>query len=844
MKKQFTNRSRLGARALRLACCTAFIPALMLGSERALGQAGADARDPHPAPPHMQDVKLPAPPLVERTLAAGPRANSTHESQRSPAAQPPAEKLPAGLRYMPAIDHDRLDYDQRDDALWVHGANWKASFTRDGATFIPFFGSKAPRDFPVSFRVESARRGAAAIALSAPEGVQRAGDRVELDRGALVERYDLSPSQLEQSFVFAHVPEADGDLVVRLRVDTELVAHAAADGVDLANELGRVHYGGAKVVDAAGRERTLESRIDAGAIELSVPADFVRGATLPITIDPVILVFGVDETGYNDYAPDIAFDALSDNYIIVYEEEYSATDHDVYAMLISGSTNVVAQAYIDSSTQDWREPSVADNALNSEYLVAASVTVPLSSGWNIFGRTIHANNLVQGAVFQINESLGYDMFHPVVGGDGTYAAPVYYLVAFQRNYASDDTDILARLVAPGGTNVGSTIYISNSSGTLDYTPHISKSDGNPPSGSQEWTVVWSRVKTPSDWDVYGAQLFWDGTVTAGPYAIDTSTNDDRDVHVSPVLDGTANFIERPHMLTLTRNNGDIVYSVWRGANYITSGYLSDLEQDGYAGELQWSSAVETDGHKFAIAYTESYQGTSDMDTWLTTVELAGTQVVPSEVHQMLGFTSYIESAPAIASRHSGGGGEWDFWVTWQTLVPPSYSGDIDAAVYSAPVFTSICNPGIDATPCPCGNAPLAYHGCENSASTGGAVLAGTGAASTDTVTLTASGMLPHATAVFLQGTTYLGWQGGVSFGDGVRCIGGTLVRLATKAASSGIAIFPGAGDASIKQTSSAHGNPIGAGVQRFYQTYYRDPANFACAGGATFNITNGIVIDW
>ena len=839
MKKQFTNRrGSLGAPALRLACCAV----LALTSDRALAQSSVDAKDPHPAPPHMEAAKLPAPPPVERTLAAEPRAV---RADAAPARRTPAPKLPAAMRHLPPIDRNRLDYDERDGALWVHGANWKASFTREGSTFIPFFGSKAPRNFPISFRVESARRGAAAIALSAPHELARTGDRIDLDRGGLVERYDFSPAELEQSFVFAHVPEAEGDLSLRLHVESELEAHAVADGIDFSNELGRVHYGGARVVDAAGRELALEGRLEGGAIELSVPGGFLAGATLPLTIDPVLLVFAVDHTSYNDFAPDIAFDAQSDNYIIVYEEEASATDHDVYAMLISGSTNLVAQGYIDFTTQNWNEPSVADNALNSEFLVAASVSVPLSSGWNIFGRTVHASNLVQGAVFQINESLGYDMFHPVVGGDGTYAPPVYYLVAFQRNYASDDTDILARLVAPGGTNVGSTIYISNSSGTLDYTPEISKSDGAAPSGSQEWSVVWSRVKTPSDWDVYGAQLFWDGTVTAGPYAIDTSTNDDRDVHVSSVLDGggTSGFIQRPHMLTLTRNNGDIVYSVWRGANYMTSGYLSDLEQDGYAGEIQWSSAVETDGHKFAIAYTESYQGTSDMDTWLTTVELAGSQVVPSEIHQSLGYTSDIESSPAIASRHSGGGGEWDFWVTWQTLVLPSYSGDIDAAVYTAPVFTSICNPGIDATACPCGNTPLNYHGCNNSANTGGAVLTGTGAASADAVTLTASGMLANAPCIFLQGTTYLGWYGGASFGDGVRCIGGTLVRLATKIASSGVATFPGPGDASIEQTSGAHGNPIGSGSQRFYQTYYRDPANFACAG-ATFNITNGIVIDW
>jgi hypothetical protein len=98
--------------------------------------------------------------------------------------------------------------------------------------------------------------------------------------------------------------------------------------------------------------------------------------------------------------------------------------------------------------------------------------------------------------------------------------------------------------------------------------------------------------------------------------------------------------------------------------------------------------------------------------------------------------------------------------------------------------------------------------------------------------------------VFWQGTSYLGWYGGLQFGDGVRCIGGSLLRIAVKTASGGTAIFPAAGDASIKTTSSAHGAPISIGSQRFYQATYRDPApSYGCAAD-TFNSTNGMIIDW
>jgi hypothetical protein len=790
----------------------------------------------------IQDVKTPAPaaPLRELLPEGAARAAS---AMPSPAA--PQAKLPAAARAH-AFDREELHYDERDGAIWVRGTNWKASFTRDAATFIPLFGAKAPQNYPITFTLDGAERGDAPVALVSAHPAERTGARVDIDRGGLVERYDMAPDHLEQSFVFESLPAAAGDLVVRLNVETELAMRPdGSGGIDFSNDLGRVHYGGAKVFDAAGREEALVGVLEDGRYELRVSESFLAGATFPVVVDPVLLVFTVDDSGDHDYDPDVAFDALSNRYIVVYEEEASATDHDVYTRIFNGSGTLLSGAYVDVTTQDWREPSVANNALNSEFLVAASVKPQAGALWRISGRTVKPSTHALGAVTQISENIGYDMFHPTVGGDGTFTAPVYYLVVYQRNFSSSDTDVHARLVAPGGANVGAPVYIDDTGGTLDFLPQVSKSDGAAPSTTQEWSVVWSRVKNANDWDVYGAQLSWDASILDAPYAIDTSTNDDRDVEVSSILDGgNSNFVRRPHMVVLTRGY-DVVYSVFRGAAYVTSGNLSDLEQNGLQSEIQWLPVVETDGHKFAIAYTESYQGTSDMDTWITTVELAGNEVIPSEIHQQLGYTTYIESAPALASRHGGGGGEWDFWAVWQTLVPPSYEGDIDAAVFSAPVFTSICNPEVDAIACPCGNSPAVYgRGCENSAGTGGAHLAGVGAASADTVVLTASSMLPSVTTVFLQGTSYLGWQGGAPFGDGVRCIGGQILRLAIKQSSGGTASFPQFGDPSIQTRSSQLGAPIALGSQRYYQAYYRDPASFACAGNATFNTTNGILITW
>ena len=154
--------------------------------------------------------------------------------------------------------------------------------------------------------------------------------------------------------------------------------------------------------------------------------------------------------------------------------------------------------------------------------------------------------------------------------------------------------------------------------------------------------------------------------------------------------------------------------------------------------------------------------------------------------------------------------------------------------------------GLDpaAAPCPCANAGAPQHGCANSQVAAGARLASSGTASPDTVVLTASGELPTALSIFLQGDQAL--SPGVPFGDGVRCAGGTLRRLASLNAVGGTVSFPGPGDPSITARSAALGDPIAPGSSRWYQTYYRDPDLGFCPApaGDSWNVTNALRIAW
>ena len=155
--------------------------------------------------------------------------------------------------------------------------------------------------------------------------------------------------------------------------------------------------------------------------------------------------------------------------------------------------------------------------------------------------------------------------------------------------------------------------------------------------------------------------------------------------------------------------------------------------------------------------------------------------------------------------------------------------------------TTFCAGDGSATGCPCANGGSAGQGCENSSGTGGAALTASGSASVsnDGIQLLA-GALPNVTTVsFLPGDQPANGGAGILFGDGLRCVAGTLVRLAVRPVSGGSIAF-GAGVGGDPAVSAQGAVPGGA--TRWYQAHYRDP--FAFCTAATFNTSNGLDIVW
>lgn len=142
--------------------------------------------------------------------------------------------------------------------------------------------------------------------------------------------------------------------------------------------------------------------------------------------------------------------------------------------------------------------------------------------------------------------------------------------------------------------------------------------------------------------------------------------------------------------------------------------------------------------------------------------------------------------------------------------------------------------------CPCGNvsAPGSQQGCANSSGLGTRLVgAGLSSVATDGFSLQVSNLPVPPVApgfvLYLQGTT----PTSVPFADGLRCVGGSLVRMAVQAHAGSTASYPGTFDPRVSVKGLL---PVTGGV-RYYQVWHRD-VGLPC--GSNSNLSNGVSVTW
>lgn len=580
------------------------------------------------------------------------------------APSPPVAPLPQ------ASPANRVFVDTAGDGtVWARGRNWKAAFTAGGVEFVPFLGADAARNFPLWLDADEIGTG---------DGARVAGDRrIEIDRRDCVERYDLAPAHIEQSFVFARRPASE-TMQVRLRVRTELALASGGDGsFTFANERGGVRYGRAIAFDADLRRTFVGSTCDGATLTLTVPDDFVRTATFPVTIDPILQTFTVAPgigNGFSLLDADCAYvGTFNGLYAAVHEEAFSATDHDVYVTTWDRDGNPGPATYVDYTSAYWAAPRIASHRGASQFLVVAAKGLPALNTRTIDGRTLTwdgASTLTASAQFSIS-NLGTGK-NPDVGGDPNPSPPMpgNYCVTWEApngagywyNIVHTDGSLLASNGVwqnPAPFQSVSNVRVGKSCGVGSYT-------------TREWVVVMQKQSFGSNTDILGARLGIDGAVVATSFPIDTSLARETNPEVSSITDpieGNECFVvvyQRtiPGSIAAPQNE-DVIAQVFTGTTSLSGPVdMSSLLLTDPIGD-QYDPCVDTDGCRFTIGFTEdpAILGTDTIAN-LATVHVIGGAFNYTELPAALSSYAGPDGHVRVTSERSGGTFTPRYMATW------------------------------------------------------------------------------------------------------------------------------------------------------------------------------------
>lgn len=623
------------------------------------------------APPVVRVERKPAPavlPLVDADAKPGFAIEPTRVGELALPERGDAEPAPTlGCRPLRLdFPFDVVGFDAPGDgSLWACGKSYKMRFDATGASFVPFFGSQSPQAYPLGFALRAARIGATELALRARARVERVGQSVVLDWGAVREVYHLLPESVEQTFELDALARR-GDLVLDVAVRTELGATATTEGFTFANAHGSVSYGQAFVLDAGARKAQITQRLRGTDIELVVPTSFLEQAELPVKIDPVIRVSPLFGTTL-ERAPDIAYDLSQDMYMVVWEHLANANDADIYGHWVraDGTPVPLGRFFIDLTADYWQLPVVANLRIPHRFLCAAiRGSAPTRQIW---GRWTEAYSVNQGPQFEISAGSGSgDKLYPRIGGDPHTIGPTYWLVVWERIFSAADRDVHGRLVQGDGTLGGpGPILIDNTSSTIDTFPNVSRCDGNPSAATQDWNVVFERQVSINDHDIRFARVHWDGSVTTPSTALVGGPVDQRFPSASSVLDDSGGARTWLAVFQEGSQSGDtdVIGVLMRGATPVHQANLSQLEGAAVT-QAQRAPSIDSDGCRFAVGYQE--QSTSaGLDAYVATFHVdPSQQIALTQGHEVVAATPDHERVPQVCATRSGGGGNQRYGLTW------------------------------------------------------------------------------------------------------------------------------------------------------------------------------------
>jgi hypothetical protein len=432
---------------------------------------------------------------------------------------------------------------------------------------------------------------------------------------------------------------------------------------------------------------------------------------MPLVIDPrIAYAVPATSTGGDLGDPDVsafsrAFIAhpvrVEDAWHVVWAHFFGGNDWDCYVQDLDLNLAALgAPIAIDVTASGWMRPRIASINVGSSALVVAQVRLG-TNPTKIAGRFVGGVNQFDIATATV------DSLRPDVGGDASGSIVIFrgafYTVVWEHAYSATDHDIFARQVATDGT-LRPIVFVQTN--TANQTnPSISKSCGpltgiNGAPETQRYTIVYQQTAAFGDQDIHGALLTWDGNpVLVGgstTFPIDTSTaNDTFPQASSPARLDSAGRRRILAVYERTSSNLGDVAAAWfdHDGAILGRANVTALENDPVRlGWQQYRPSVDSDGVRFGIAYHEVYQANTtvnDLDTRMTLVGIAGSNLLVEEAGAILGFSGNREFNVQVASRYSADGAFSTRYCTANDRDNTNNTFGIDARTYDGIPPTAI-----------------------------------------------------------------------------------------------------------------------------------------------------------
>jgi fibronectin type 3 domain-containing protein len=406
------------------------------------------------------------------------------------------------------------------------GLNYSSTATDDGGVTATL-----PTGETLRLALDRIRVGNRILATGGAAAPRRdGGDGFSYDRGTVEERYRMRTGEFEQDFVLRELPEGRGEIIVEEILTTEAappLENIPSPSLEFrARPDASFVISRAVAIDAADRRLPLDLVYAKGRMRMTVPEAWVREATLPIVVDPLVggMIVLASPVGWQNGAQmNVACGGNPKEYIAVYYDGFN-TAWNVYSRRVSAAGVVLGGGSVTGGVSGVNyEPAIAYSSFLNKYLVVWVESIASQSIY-LAGRFLDSVGTPSGPEFRVGTYTG-SITTPAVAADasGNFLAVVQVGTSIHGAIV-DSTGAVPLTGRPAIQNASTTaqsprvafsngVYlvawneaagtmaakVNTSGGLITTSPALvagSSSLGGLSNGNSQFLITWSNAASP------------------------------------------------------------------------------------------------------------------------------------------------------------------------------------------------------------------------------------------------------------------------------------------------------------------------------------------------------------